>query len=113
MHILLVLALGNLLLLVLGELATESTGLLSAKVQGLELLALVELAQARTLLEVHHSEGAGNVLAHSVDAAELARAATGDLLDAELKELSLELVKEREKVRLGLVVELVSANLGL
>lgn len=113
MHVLLVLALSNLLLLVLGELAAERASLLGTEVQGLVLLALVELTQARTLLEVDDREGTSNVLAHRVDAAELARAATSHLLDTELEELSLQLVEERKQVRLGLVVEIVSANLGL
>ena len=112
-NILLVLALGPLRDLVLRHLPAKSAGLLWTEVKRLELLALVELTQARALLEVDDREGASNVLAHRVDAAELARAAASHLLDTELEELSLQLIEERKQVRLGLVVEIVSANLGL
>jgi len=65
-NVLLVLALRRGLSLVLCELAAQSTGLLGTQVQGLELLALVELTQVSTLLEVDHRQDTGNVLANRV-----------------------------------------------
>lgn len=65
-NVLLVLALGRGLGLVLGELAAQSTSLLGTEVQGLVLLALVELTQVGALLEVDHRQDTGNVLANRV-----------------------------------------------
>lgn len=65
-NVLLVLALRDGLDLVLRELAAQSTGLLGTKVQRLVLLALVELTQVGTLLEVDHGQDTGNVLANRV-----------------------------------------------
>mgnify|MGYP007016337544 CR=1 FL=1 len=112
-HVLLVLALGDLLALVLGERAAQSAGLLLTEVKGLELLALVELTEVGALLLVHHSEHTGNVLADRVDAGDLARRATGNLLDTELKELELELLELGLQLLLGLVLEVMSADLDL
>lgn len=70
------------------------------------LLALVELAQVGALLLVHDGENTGNVLAQRVDAQDLARRTTGDLLDAKVEQLGLELLKLLGEVRLGLRLKL-------
>lgn len=112
-NILLMLALGPLRDLVLRHLPAKSAGLLWTEVKRLELLALVELTEVCALLLVHHSEHTGNVLADRVDASDLARRATGNLLDTELKELELELLKLGLQLLLGLVLEVMSADLDL
>lgn len=95
------------------ELASDSTGLLGAEVEGKVLLALVELAEVGTLLLVHNSENAGNVLAERVDAEDLAGRTTGNLLDAKVEELGLELLKLLGEVSLGLRLKFECLNLNL
>ena len=70
------------------------------------LLALVEFAQVGTLLLVHDGENAGNVLAQRVDAENLARRTTSNLLDAKVEELGLELLELLGEVSLRLRLEL-------
>ena len=65
-NILLVLALGLLRDLVLRHRPAKSAGLLGTKIKRLELLALVELAHVRTLLEVNNSKNTRDVLADGV-----------------------------------------------
>lgn len=84
------------------ELAADSTGLLGTQVERDLALALVELAQVGTLLLVHDGEDTGNVLAQRVDAQDLARRTTSNLLDAKVEQLSLELLELLGEVRLGL-----------
>lgn len=112
-NILLVLALGPLRDLVLRHLPAKSAGLLWTEVKRLELLALVELTHVRTLLEVDNSKNTRNVLADGVDASELTRGTTGHLLNSELKQLLAQLSHLVQKVRLRLVLKILSANLGL
>lgn len=95
------------------ELAADSTGLLGTEVEGDVLLALVELAQVGTLLLVGDGQNAGNVLAQRVDAKDLARRTTGNLLDAKVEELGLELLELLAKVSLGLGLEVECLNLNL
>lgn len=133
-NILLVLALGPLRDLVLRHLPAKSAGLLWTEVKRLELLALVELTHVRTLLEVDNSKNTRNVLADGaaeksvlpssitrqnssigvyVHASELTRGTTGHLLNSELKQLLAQLSHLVQKVRLRLVLKILSANLGL
>lgn len=95
------------------ELAADSAGLLGTEVEGDVLLALVELAEVGTLLLVHDGEHAGNVLAERVDAEDLAGRTTGNLLDAKVEELGLELLELLGKVSLGLRLKLECLNLNL
>ena len=92
------------------ELAADSAGLLGTQVEGDLALALVELAQVGTLLLVHDGEHAGNVLAQRVDAQDLARRATGHLLDAQVEQLGLELLELLGEVTLGLRLKLERLN---
>lgn len=117
--VLLLLLLGDDALLVLGESPPESAGLLGAEVEGKVLLALVEDAELRALVDVDDGEDTGDRLAdvvavrekpseqvphsfcvfpfpssflnaHSV---ELRLTGAGNLLGAELNELGLELIQ--------------------
>ena len=92
------------------ELAADSTGLLGTEVKGDVLLALVEPAQVVALLLVHNGENTCNVLAQSVDAQDLARRTTSNLLDTKVEELGLELLELLGKVSLGLRLKLECLN---
>lgn len=78
--------------LLLGQSPADGTGLLRAEVEGSVLLVLVEQAELGALLRVDDGKDASDRLADVVDLVQLA-AGRGDLLDAELTELGLELTK--------------------
>ena len=66
MHLLLLLLLGNDALLLGGEGSPQSAGLLCAEVEGKVLLALVEDAELRALVDVDDGEDTGDGLADVV-----------------------------------------------
>lgn len=74
------------------------------------LLALVELAEVGALLLVHNGKNTGNVLAQRVDAEDLARRTTSNLLDTKVEELGLELLELLGEVSLGLRLEIECLN---
>lgn len=95
------------------QLAADSTSLLDSKVKGSVFLALVELAQVCALLLVHDSEHTSDVLAKGVDAQDLAGRAAGNLLNTQVEQLSLELLKLLLQVRLGLCLQFECLDLNL
>lgn len=58
---------GDLLSLVLGQLSSDSSGLLGSQVLWLVLLASVESLDALSLVSVDDSQNTGNVLSDGVD----------------------------------------------
>jgi len=94
-----------------GQTAADGAGLLGAEVERQVLLVLVEQAELRPLLKVDNGQGAGDRLAEVVDSVQLATGG-GDLLDAELAEVGLELGQSLDELFLALVPELAALNLG-
>lgn len=97
----------------LGKCPSERTGLLGTEIEGLVLLALVEFPQVRALLLVDDGEDAGDALADNADSRQLRRRAAGDLLDAQLEKLLLELFQLLGQIRLGLGLQFVCLDFGL
>merc|ERR1740137_428787 len=96
-------------LLVGGESLADSPGLLGAEVDGLVLLALVELPQL--LLLVHHDVHAGNGLPDHTDFGQFRSGSSGHLGDTELSKLCLEVIKLFSQLFLLAVTQLGALNL--
>ena len=89
----------------------DGASLLGSQVQGLVLLALVELPQVLLLLLVHHDVDAGDGLPDHADLGELGGGAAGDLGHAELGQLSLEVIQLLGQVFLLLLAKLRALDL--
>ena len=84
----------------------DGASLLGSQVQGLVLLALVELPQVLLLLLVHHDVDAGDRLPDDADLGELGGRSTGHLGHSQLGELSLEIIQLLGQLLLLLLAEL-------
>jgi len=85
----------------------DGAGLLGAEVEGLVILARVELPQVVLLLLVHDDVNAGDGLPDDADLGELGGGSSSHLGDAKLSELGLEIIE-----LLGEVFLLLLAKLG-
>ena len=86
----------------------DGASLLGSQVQGLVLLALVELPQVLLLLLVHHNVDPGDGLAHDPDLAELGGGSTGHLGNFEGGQLVLQVVELLAQLLLLHLTELVA-----
>jgi len=98
-------------LLVGGESLADSPGLLWAEVQGLVLLALVELPQVLLLLLVHHNVDASDGLPDHADLGQLGGGSSSHLGDTELSKLCLEVIELFSQLFLLAVTQLGALNL--
>lgn len=104
--LLLLLLLGLLRGLVLGEASPDGTGLLWSEVQRDVLLLLIEQAQLVSLGGVQDGHHTSNRLADIVDLGEFRAGATGNLLHSQSGKLGLQLIELLGQVGLGLVPQL-------
>jgi len=98
-------------LLVAGESLPHGPGLLVSQVQGLVLLALVELPQVLLLLLVHHDVDAGDGLPDDADLGELGGGSSGHLGHSQLGKFSLEVIQLLGQVFLLLLTKLRALDL--